>query len=75
MNTADFRNRQNLAIYLAAAALAVSLASFGRSNSPNPSAHEDNDSWKSERQYPRWSSAAAPGWIARSLPAPTGGRS
>ena len=52
MNTADFRNRQNLAIYLAAVALVVSLASFGRSNSPNSSAHEDNDSWKSERQYP-----------------------
>ena len=52
MNIADFRNRQNFAIYLAAVALAVSLASFGRSNSPNPSAHEDNDSWKSERQYP-----------------------
>src|ERR1700756_1919192 len=52
MNTADFRNRQNLAIYLAAVALVVSLASFGRSNSPNPSAHEDDDSWKSERQYP-----------------------
>jgi hypothetical protein len=50
MNIADFRNRQNFAIYLAAVALVVALASFGRS--PNPSANENNDSWKNERQYP-----------------------
>src|ERR1700731_2724467 len=50
MNIAEFRNRQNFAIYLAAVALVVALASFGRS--PNPSANENNDSWKNERQYP-----------------------
>jgi hypothetical protein len=52
MNSADIRNRGNLAIYLAAAALVVSLGSFGRSNSPNPLAQETSDSWKNERQYP-----------------------
>jgi hypothetical protein len=50
MNIGEFRNRQNFAIYLAAVALVVALASFGRS--PNPSANENNDSWKNERQYP-----------------------
>src|SRR5580692_6758357 len=50
MSIADFRNRQNFAIYLAGLALVVALASFGRS--PNPSANENNDSWKNERQYP-----------------------
>lgn len=50
MNIADFRNRQNFAMCMATLALVVSLASFGRP--PNPSANENNDSWKSERQYP-----------------------
>lgn len=50
MNTVNIRNRQNVAIYVAVLALVVSLAAFGRS--PNPSAHENDDSWKSERQYP-----------------------
>ena len=52
MSISDLPNRQNLAIYLAAVALIVSLVSVARSNSPNPSAHENNDPWKSERQYP-----------------------
>jgi hypothetical protein len=52
MNIADFRNRQNLAIYLAAVALVVSLASFSHSNSPKVSAQENNDTWKSVRQFP-----------------------
>jgi hypothetical protein len=52
MNIADFRNRQNLAIYLAAVALVVSLASFSHANSPKAFAQENNDSWKRERQYP-----------------------
>jgi hypothetical protein len=43
-------NRENLAIYVAGIALVVSMASFGRT--PNTSAHESDDSWKSERQYP-----------------------
>ena len=50
MNIAEFRNRQNFAIFLAGLALVVALASFGRS--PNPSANETSDPWKSERQYP-----------------------
>jgi hypothetical protein len=52
MNIADFRNRQDLATFLAAVALAVSLAAFCHSTSPNLLAQENNDSWKSERQYP-----------------------
>jgi hypothetical protein len=50
MSIAEVRNRQNFATYLAGLALVVALASFGRS--PNPSANENNDSWKNERQYP-----------------------
>src|ERR1700745_1673026 len=50
MRIAEVRDRQNFAIYLAGLALVVALASFGRS--PNPSANENNDSWKNERQYP-----------------------
>src|SRR6201984_1871101 len=50
MSIAEVRDRQNFAIYLAGLALVVALASFGRS--PNPSANENNDSWKNERQYP-----------------------
>ncbi|HYL68100.1 MAG TPA: hypothetical protein VEX69_02960, partial [Candidatus Limnocylindria bacterium] len=52
MNIADFRNRQNLAICVSAVALVVSLASLGHSSAPKVSAKEDNDTWKSERQYP-----------------------
>src|SRR6201981_533958 len=50
MSIAEVRDRQNFAIYLAGLALVVALASFGLS--PNPSANENNDSWKNERQYP-----------------------
>src|ERR1700688_3624295 len=53
MTTADLGNKQNWAIYLAAAALVLSLAEFGRSNPPTTLAKDNaKDSWKNERQYP-----------------------
>jgi hypothetical protein len=52
MRIADFRERQNWAVYLSVAALAVALASFSRSNPPNPMAQNNDNDWKSERQYP-----------------------
>ena len=52
MGIANFRERQNWAIYLSIAALIVSIASFSRSNLPNPSAQNVDDDWKGERQYP-----------------------
>lgn len=44
--------RQNWAIYLASAALLVSLISCSRSIPVNAVTTENNDAWKSERQYP-----------------------
>jgi hypothetical protein len=52
MAIADFRERRNWAMYLSIAALIVSLAAFSRSNSPNPSAQNNDDDWKAIRQYP-----------------------
>ena len=53
MTTADLGNKQNWAIYMAAAALVLSLAAFGRSNPPATLAKDnEKDSWKNERQYP-----------------------
>jgi hypothetical protein len=53
MTTADLGNKQNWAIYFAAAALVLSLAAFGRSNPPTTLAKDnEKDSWKNERQYP-----------------------
>ena len=52
MRIVDFRERQNWAVYLSIAALVVALASFSRSNPPNPMAQDKDTDWKSERQYP-----------------------
>lgn len=73
MRIADFRERQNWAVYLSIAALIVSLASFSRSNPPNPSAQNSDDNWKSERQYPPlvFNSAA---WLDCSISSSENGR-
>jgi hypothetical protein len=52
MGIVNFRERQNWAVYLSIAALIVSLASFSRSTLPNPSAQNNDDDWKGQRQYP-----------------------
>ena len=51
MNIAGVRDRQNWGIYLASAALLMSLIACSRSTTSNAAA-ENNDSWKNERQYP-----------------------
>ena len=52
MGIANFRERQNWAMYVSIVALVVSLASFSHSNLPNPSAQNNEDDWKGVRQYP-----------------------
>lgn len=52
MNIAGVRDRQNWAIYVAAAALLMSLIACSRSTTSNAAAPENKDSWKDERQYP-----------------------
>lgn len=52
MNVENVRAGQNWAIYLASVALLVSLISCSRSIPAKAVATEDNDAWKSERQYP-----------------------
>jgi hypothetical protein len=52
MKMKDIGNRQNWAIYLASAALLVSLVACSRSVSVGAAAGENNDPWKNERQYP-----------------------
>lgn len=52
MNVENARAGQNWAIYLASAALLVSLISCSRSIPAKAVATENNDAWKSERQYP-----------------------
>jgi hypothetical protein len=52
MNIAGVRDRQNWAIYLASAALLMSLIACSRSTTSNAAAPENNDPWKNERQYP-----------------------
>ena len=52
MGIANFRERRSWAIYLSVAALAVSIASWSRSSFPGASAQNNDDIWKSERQYP-----------------------
>jgi hypothetical protein len=52
MGIANFRERQNWAMYVSIVALVVSLASFSYSNLPNPSAQNNEDDWKGVRQYP-----------------------
>jgi hypothetical protein len=51
MSFSNIRSQQNWAVYLAAAALLISLISCSRSVPP-VSAKEEPDPWKSERQYP-----------------------
>ncbi len=52
MGIANFRVRQNWTMCVSIGALFVSLASFSRSNLPNPSAQNNDDDWKGVRQYP-----------------------
>src|SRR6266403_2914790 len=52
MNIAGVRDRQNWAIYLAFAALLMSLIACSRSTTSNAAAPDNNDPWKNERQYP-----------------------
>jgi hypothetical protein len=52
MGIVNFRERQNWAIYLSIAAVIISLASFSHSKPPNPSAQNNDDDWKGQRQYP-----------------------
>src|SRR5437879_8025000 len=52
MKITNIRDRQNWAIYLASTALLVSLIACSRSVPAGAVAVENNDPWKSERQYP-----------------------
>ena len=52
MKIANGRDSQNWSIYLATAALLVSLISWSRSAPASGVANENRDSWKNERQYP-----------------------
>jgi hypothetical protein len=52
MKIANGRDSQNWSIYLATAALLVSLISWSRSAPASGVADENRDSWKNERQYP-----------------------
>src|SRR5258708_26291214 len=52
MKITNMRDRQNWAIYLASTALLVSLIACSRSAPAGAAAIENNDPWKSERQYP-----------------------
>src|SRR5260370_10188200 len=52
MKITNIGDRQNWAIYLAFAALLVSLTTCSRSAPVGASTVENNDPWKSERQYP-----------------------
>ena len=46
------RDRQDLAVFLAAAALLISLISCSRSGPLNAATDDNSDPWKNERQYP-----------------------
>src|SRR5229473_8062901 len=52
MRITNIRDRQNWAIYLASTALLVSLIACSRSAPAGAAAQENNDPWRSERQYP-----------------------
>ncbi len=52
MKITNIGDRQNWAIYLASTALLVSLIACSRSGPVGAGAAENNDPWKSERQYP-----------------------
>ncbi len=52
MKIANVGDRQYWAIYLASAALLLSLIAFSRSVPVGAAAEENNDAWKNERQYP-----------------------
>ncbi|PYU71213.1 MAG: hypothetical protein DMG49_09770 [Acidobacteria bacterium] len=73
MNIASVRDRQNWAIYLASAALLMSLISCSRSTISNAAAPENNDSWRNERHYPPlvFNSSA---WVDCSISSSANGR-
>src|SRR5258706_5255805 len=52
MKITNIRDHQNWAIYVASIALLVSLIACSRSAPSGAAAIENNDPWKSERQYP-----------------------